>query len=112
MNTMTFSALAETNRLDIVELLRNGPLSVGDITDRLGLGQPQASKHLRVLSDAGLVEVNPIANRRIYKLRPQSLLEMDEWLESFRHVWDERFNRLDDYLRELQAKEKNNGEGV
>ncbi len=106
MNTTAFSALAEPNRLNIVELLRDGPLSVGEIADRLGLGQPQASKHLRVLSDAGLVEVHPIANRRIYKLRPQSLIELDTWLKSFRHVWDERFDRLDDYLRELQGKDK------
>ncbi|WP_373230676.1 ArsR/SmtB family transcription factor [Cohnella sp.] len=107
MNAITFSALAEPNRLDIVELLRDGPLSVGEITDRLDLQQPQASKHLRVLSDAGLVDVQPMANRRIYKLRPQPLLEMDVWLESFRRVWDERFDRLDDYLLELQGKEKN-----
>jgi DNA-binding transcriptional ArsR family regulator len=109
MNATTFSALAEPNRLYIVELLRDGPLSVGEIADRLGLGQPQASKHLRVLSDAGLVEVHPIANRRIYKLRLQSLIELDAWLESFRCVWDERFDHLEDYLRELHVKEKNHG---
>jgi DNA-binding transcriptional ArsR family regulator len=107
MNATTFSALAEPNRLNIIELLRNGPLTVGEIADRLGLGQPQASKHLRVLSEAGLVEVHPVANRRIYKLRAQPLIEMDDWLESFRRIWDERFDRLDDYLRELQEKEKN-----
>jgi DNA-binding transcriptional ArsR family regulator len=105
MNTTTFSALAEPNRLDIVELLREGPLAVGEIAEQLGLGQPQASKHLRVLSDAGLVEVRPVANRRIYKLRPQSLIELNTWLESFRRIWDDRFDRLHDYLRELQEKE-------
>ena len=77
MNVMTFSALAEPNRLDIVELLRDGPLPVGEIAERLELKQPQTSKHLRFLSDAGLVEVQPLANKRIYKLRPQSLKEMD-----------------------------------
>lgn len=105
MDTTTFSALAEPNRLDIVELLRDGPLTVGEITDRLELNQPQASKHLRVLHDAGLVEVNPVANRRIYRLRPEPLLELDSWLESFRRLWEERYDRLDEYLRELQAKE-------
>jgi DNA-binding transcriptional ArsR family regulator len=110
MNMTTLSALAEPNRLNIVELLREGPLTVGEITDRLGLHQPQVSKHLRVLGDAGLVEVQPIANRRIYKLRPQPLKELDVWLESFRHVWDERFDRLDDYLRELQEQEKKVGQ--
>lgn len=109
MNLTTLSALAEPNRLHIVELLRNGPLTVGEITVLLGLNQPQVSKHLRVLSDAGIVEVHPIANRRIYKLRPQPLQELDTWLESFRHMWEERFDRLDDYLRELQGKEKKDG---
>ncbi|NOU97654.1 metalloregulator ArsR/SmtB family transcription factor [Paenibacillus sp. LMG 31456] len=104
MNT-TFSALAEPNRLLIVELLRNGPLSVGEVAEQLGLNQPQTSKHLRVLCDAGLVEVHAVANRRIYKLRPTPFKELDTWLESYRRVWDERFDRLDDYLLELQRKE-------
>jgi DNA-binding transcriptional ArsR family regulator len=110
MNATIFSALAEPNRLYIVELLRDGPLSVGEIADRLGLNQPQASKHLRILSNAGIVDVHAIANRRIYKLRPQPLIELDAWLESFRRVSDERFNRLDDYLSELQGKEQNHDE--
>jgi DNA-binding transcriptional ArsR family regulator len=98
------SALAEPNRLHIVELLRERRLTVGEIADRLGLRQPQVSKHLRVLSDAGLVEVHPIANRRIYKLRAEPFKELDSWLESYRRVWDERFDRLDDYLQDLQEK--------
>lgn len=100
----TLNALAEPNRLHIVELLRDGPLTVGEIAERLGLRQPQVSKHLRVLSDSGLVEVHPRANRRIYKLRPQHFLELDEWIDSFRAIWENRFDRLDDYLRELQGK--------
>jgi DNA-binding transcriptional ArsR family regulator len=106
----TLSALAEPNRLHIVELLRDGPLTVGEIAERLGLHQPQVSKHLRVLSNSGLVEVHPSANRRIYNLRPQPLIELNDWLESFRRVWGERFDRLDDYLRELQGKEKKQGD--
>lgn len=99
------SALAESNRLNIIELLRDGPLTVGEVAEQLQLRQPQVSKHLRVLSDAGLVEVEPIANRRIYKLRPQPLMKLDAWLESYRQVWEERFDRLDDYLVKLQEKE-------
>jgi DNA-binding transcriptional ArsR family regulator len=105
MNT-TFSALAEPNRLHIVELLCDGPLPVGEIADRLHLHQPQVSKHLRVLSDAGVVEMHPIANRRIYKLRPQSLKELDAWLETFRRVWEVRLDQLDEYLHELQGKDR------
>jgi DNA-binding transcriptional ArsR family regulator len=107
MNVMTFSALAEPNRLDIVELLRDGPLPVGEIAERLELKQPQTSKHLRFLSDAGLVEMQPMANKRIYKLRPQSLKELDTWLETFRRIWEEKFDNLDNYLRLLQEQEKN-----
>ncbi|MBO9606814.1 MAG: winged helix-turn-helix transcriptional regulator [Paenibacillaceae bacterium] len=106
MNTATLSALAEPNRLHIVELLRDGALPVGEIADRLELQQPQASKHLRVLSDAGLVEVQPIANRRIYKLRAEPLQELDGWLDSFRRLWEDRFDRLDEYLQDMQRKDK------
>ena len=74
----TFRALAEPSRLRIVELLSGGPLPVGTVVDRLGIRQPQASKHLRVLSEAGLVEVRPIAQQRIYALRPEPLQELDQ----------------------------------
>ncbi|WP_082562657.1 metalloregulator ArsR/SmtB family transcription factor [Paenibacillus sp. Root444D2] len=104
--TTTWSALSEPNRLYIVELLRGGPLTVGEIAERLSLQQPQVSKHLRVLSDAGFVEVQPSANRRIYKLRAQPFIDMNNWLESYRRMWEERFDRLDEYLNELQGKGK------
>jgi DNA-binding transcriptional ArsR family regulator len=105
MNTNVMSALAEPNRMQIVELLRENPLTVGEIADSLQLRQPQASKHLRVLSEAGLIEVQAVANRRICKLRPDPFKELDTWLESYRHMWEERYDRLDDYLQKLQSKE-------
>jgi DNA-binding transcriptional ArsR family regulator len=72
MNTTTLIALAEPNRLLIIELLRDGgPLTIGEIAFRLELNQPQTSKHVRVLNEVGLVEVEPVANRRIIKLRPE-----------------------------------------
>lgn len=92
----------EPNRLHMVELLRAGPLTVGEIVERLELQQPQVSKHLKVLSEAGIVEVQPQANRRIYKLRREPFLELEDWLQSFHRLWEERFDRLDDYLLELQ----------
>lgn len=92
----------EPNRLHMVELLRAGPLTVGEIVERLELQQPQVSKHLKVLSEAGIVEVQPQANRRIYKLRREPFLELEAWLQSFHRLWEERFDRLDDYLLELQ----------
>ncbi|MCD9021403.1 ArsR/SmtB family transcription factor [Cohnella silvisoli] len=104
MDTTTLSALAEPNRLHIVELLREGPLTVGVIADRLRLRQPQASKHLRVLLEAGIVELQAVANRRIYKLRPEPFKELDDWLDSYRRGWNERFDDLDSYLSELQQE--------
>lgn len=104
MNVQTFSALADPNRLNIVDLLLDGPLSVGEIAEKLELKQPQTSKHLRVLCDSGLVEVQPMANRRIYKIRPEPLQELDEWLDSYRRIWETRLDRLDDYLNVLQGK--------
>ena len=97
-----WTALTEPHRLHIVELLRDGPLTVGEITGRLGLQQPQVSKHLKVLSEAAIVEVQPQANRRIYRLRREPFQELETWLQSFRRLWEERFDRLDDYLLELQ----------
>lgn len=104
MNVQTFSALAEPNRLAIVELLLEEPLPVGKIAEKLKLNQPQTSKHLRVLSDAGLVDVHPIANRRIYKLRPEPFQELDRWLDLYRRMWEARMDRLDDYLKAIQGK--------
>lgn len=106
MHERALSALAEPNRLRIVELLRDGPLSVGEIADRSGLRQPQTSKHLKVLSGYGIVDVQADANRRIYYLRPEPFHALDAWLESFERVMQERFDNLDDYLRELQSRDK------
>jgi DNA-binding transcriptional ArsR family regulator len=105
MNLSIFTSLSESNRLRIVELLHDGPLTVGDIADRLGLRQPQASKHLRVLLESGLVEVQAAANRRNYKLRLEPFQELDAWLETYRGVWDERLNALENYLQKLRTKE-------
>ncbi|MGE7694641.1 ArsR/SmtB family transcription factor [Lysinibacillus sp. NPDC094177] len=102
----TLSALSESNRMNIVELLRQGPLTVGEIADQLGLRQPQTSKHLKVLSDNAIVEVQAEANRRIYKLRPEPFQALDSWIQSFQCVMEERFENLDAYLKVLQKKEE------
>jgi DNA-binding transcriptional ArsR family regulator len=101
----TLRALAEPNRLDIVELLRDGPRPVGHMAHRLGLRQPQVSKHLRVLSDAGLVDVRVDAQRRIYALRPRPFQELDLWLERYRRIWESNFQRLDALLDQLKNDE-------
>lgn len=102
----TFAALAEPNRFRIVELLRAGPCPVNDIGDRLQLNQPQVSKHLRVLKQAGLVHVQPRAQQRLYALRTHPLRELDAWLARYRQLWDARFDELDELVTELNEKEK------
>jgi len=102
----TFAALAEPNRYRIVELLRSGPRAVNDIGERLHLAQPQVSKHLRVLKDAGLVDVQPLAQQRLYELRPQPLRRLHGWLERYRRIWEESFEQLDEVVEELEKKER------
>jgi len=106
-----WTVLADPNREHIVEMLRDGPLTVGEITRRLGIRQPQVSKHLKVLSEAAIVEVQPQANRRIYRLRREPFQELEAWLQSFRRLWEVRFDRLDNYLLEIQATEQQPGHG-
>jgi len=102
----TLRALAEPNRFQIVELLLDGPRPVGDMVHRLRLRQPQVSKHLRVLSHAGLVDVRVDAQRRIYALRPEPLQELEVWLEKYRRIWEANFQRLDSLLEGLKDDER------
>jgi DNA-binding transcriptional ArsR family regulator len=103
------AAIAEPNRFRIVELLRGGPRPVTDIGDRLRLHQPQVSKHLKVLKDVGLVEVQPRAQQRLYVLRAEPLRQLHAWLEGYRQLWDARFDELDTLLEELKEKENLDG---
>jgi len=105
MNVSTFSALAEPNRLRIIELLREQPCSVNQIAEKLKLRQPQASKHLQTLSKAGLVTVRSVAQQRIYSVRSEPFSDMSEWLKSFEHRWRDRFSDLDTYLAYLKKND-------
>jgi DNA-binding transcriptional ArsR family regulator len=82
---------------------------VSDIGGRLRLNQPQVSKHLRVLKEAGLVEVQPRAQQRVYELRPKALRQLHDWLERYRQLWEARFEDLDELLEDLKEKEKSHG---
>ncbi|PYI54334.1 ArsR/SmtB family transcription factor [Paenibacillus flagellatus] len=109
MNAATLSALAEPNRVNIVELLRDGgALTLGEIAERLGLRLPQTSKHLRVLNDTGLVDVQAVANRRIFKLRKERFAELDRWVQTFLDAKEEQFDRFDALLRKVQEQEQEN----
>lgn len=106
MDVATLNALAEPNRLQIVEFLREGPRPVGEIAEELRLRQPQTSKHLRVLREAGIVEVQPVAQLRVYQLQAKPFEEIDSWLDTFRPTWDERLDVLVDYLNEMKANQR------
>ena len=96
---MSFAVLADPTRREILDLLRSGERPVGELVERLRLSQPAVSKHLRVLREAGLVEVRPDAQRRLYRLRLEPLVEVDEWLAPYRRMWS---GALDDLARHLE----------
>ncbi|QYR21365.1 metalloregulator ArsR/SmtB family transcription factor [Paenibacillus sp. sptzw28] len=104
MKLTILNGLADSKRLQIVELLSDGPLSAGEIGERLRIRQPQTSKHLRVLLEAGVVEVYAEANRRIYQLRLEPFQQLHSWLERYRIKWEGKFDNLEQFLQELQKK--------
>ena len=101
-----FEVLADPTRRRILDVLRERPCSVGELVDQLKISQPLMSKHLRVLREVGLVHVRRDAQRRWYELHPDPLAEVDTWLASYRHLWEARLDRLNDYLKELQDEEE------
>jgi DNA-binding transcriptional ArsR family regulator len=98
-----FEVLAEPRRREILDLLRAGERPVGELVELLELTQPGVSKHLKVLREAGLVEVRQDAQRRWYRLRPEPLAEIDAWLAPYRHLWAERLDALERHLDQRPA---------
>jgi DNA-binding transcriptional ArsR family regulator len=97
-----FETLADPSRRRILELLRTGERSVGELVGALGMSQPAVSRHLRVLRDAGLVEARVDAQRRPYRLRPDGLRELDAWLSPYRLLWSGRLDELEHHLDEME----------
>jgi DNA-binding transcriptional ArsR family regulator len=97
-NGTALRTLAEPNRVAILDLLRDGEQPVGELVERLRLSQPAVSKHLRVLKEAGMVEARIDGQRRLYRVRPEPLIELDRWLEPYRRLWEQRLDRLEDHL--------------
>ncbi|WP_433201643.1 ArsR/SmtB family transcription factor [Dactylosporangium sp. CS-047395] len=97
-----FEVLSLPARRDIIERLRDGPKSVSELADALGVSQPIMSKHLRVLRDAGFVTARADAQRRWYELRPEPLIEVAQWLEPYRWMWQDRLDLLGRHLDELR----------
>jgi DNA-binding transcriptional ArsR family regulator len=99
-----FNAIAEAHRREILDALMAGEKAVGTIVDGLSMSQPQVSKHLRVLSEVGLVTCRADGRRRLYRLEPGRLRPMHEWLAKYEQAWNDRLDRMDDYLKELQQR--------
>lgn len=98
-----FNAIAEEHRREILDALIPGEKAVGAIVGDLGMSQPQVSKHLRVLSEVGLVTCRAEGRRRLYRLEPARLRPFRDWLARYEQLWNERMDRMDVYLKELQA---------
>ena len=97
-----FLTLADPSRRRILECLRVGEAAVGELVEDLGASQPAVSRHLRILRDAGLVEARAEAQRRVYRLRPEALRDLDAWLEPYRLLWSGRLDGLGRHLDELE----------
>ena len=102
--------IAEPTRRRILDAVREGEHSVGELVDRVGMHQPGVSRHLRVLRDAGLVEVHAVAQRRLYRLRAEPLREVDAWLEPYRAQWATRLDALERHLRDHGGPTNTNDE--
>jgi DNA-binding transcriptional ArsR family regulator len=107
MQAMTLNALGEPSRLQIVELMRDGPLSVGEIAEALSIRQPQVSKHLRVLGEAGIVTVEPAGRKRIYHLQPEPFEQIADWVDSFERLWEVRLDSLGRFLDSFDKESDN-----
>jgi DNA-binding transcriptional ArsR family regulator len=99
-----FNAIAEADRREILDVLITGEKAVGEIVNDLSMSQPQVSKHLRVLSEVGLVRCRADGRRRLYRLEPAHLRPFHEWLAKYEQAWNDRLDRVDDYLKELQQQ--------
>jgi DNA-binding transcriptional ArsR family regulator len=104
----SFAIIAEPSRRSILGLLASSERSVGELERRLGMPQASVSKHLRVLREGGFVEARVEAQRRVYRLRPEPLMEVDAWLEPFRRIWTAHVDALE---RHLDRMEQASGKG-
>ena len=99
-----FNAIAEADRREILDVLITGEKAVGAIVSDVSMSQPQVSKHLRVLSEVGLVRCRAEGRRRLYRLEPARLGPLRDWLANYEQAWNDRMDRIDDYLKELQQQ--------
>jgi DNA-binding transcriptional ArsR family regulator len=108
--TDAFNAVAEPRRRQILDALAGGERPVNDLVHTLGLAQPQVSKHLRVLREAGVVDVRDQGRQRLYRLNGHALKPIHDWVKGYEQLWSERFDRLDVVLEDLKRNEQGDGD--
>ena len=101
-----FNAIAEPRRRQILDVLAEGERPVNDLVRRLGLGQPQVSKHLRVLREVGAVDVRSQGRERLYRLNGRALKPIHDWVKEYEQTWSDRFELMDDVLEDLKQNEE------
>ena len=104
--TDAFNAVAEPRRRQIIGVLADGERSVGDLVGEIPVSQPQVSKHLKVLREVGLVRSRSVGRQHLYSLDPLALKPIHDWVREYEKLWNERLDRLDGYLYEIQGKER------
>jgi DNA-binding transcriptional ArsR family regulator len=105
-----FNAVAEPRRREILDLLADRERPVNELVELTGLGQPQVSKHLRVLREVGAVQAREEGRRRLYRVDATALRPVFDWVSRYQHLWEERFERLDDVLEELKKEDEGDGD--
>jgi DNA-binding transcriptional ArsR family regulator len=109
MRRDVFQAIADPNRRAIIGLLANQKLTVNAVAEHFSISRPAISRHIKILKECGLVVVRRQGRERYCEVRLDKLSEVAEWVEKSRSIWEQRFDRLDEYLSELQKKEKSHG---
>jgi DNA-binding transcriptional ArsR family regulator len=107
LHTTTFQTLADPTRLQILEILRGGEQAVNDIVSGVAIDQSGVSRHLRILHDAGFVQMRPEGQRRVYALRAEPFQELDEWISRYREMWERRLDRFGEALLQSQMRGAN-----
>ncbi len=105
MRRDVFQAIADPNRRAILNLLAYQRLTVNGVADRFNISRPAVSKHLKILVECGLIQMKRQGRERVCEVQPDKLNEVAEWIEQYRQTWEQRFDHLDDLLKEMQAKE-------
>lgn len=104
--TDVFDILAEPSRRQLIGALRDGERSVNELAEKIALSQPGVSKQLRVMFDAGFVNVRQDGQRRLYSLRPELFQEVNDWMNDYRHIWDQRFDKLAAHIAQKKQQKK------